>query len=253
VSADLVTIYVNGLPEASVGRIGTPMTSADPVTIGGAPIHVGFSGELDEVRMYSRCLSASEIQGIYEWEQKNLRSVPAQPPPSAKAPVLGTILREVWMDIPGNQVGDLTRHPSFSGPPSSSTLLEFFEAPTNAVENYGARIRGYLHPPQTGNYTFWISGDDDHELWLSTDETPANLVRVAGDNGVSGQRAWDALPRQKSASIALKAGQRYYVEALHKQGVGVAYVAVGWQLPDGSMERPIPGSRLSPIVGQLQK
>jgi hypothetical protein len=44
----------------------------------------------------------------------------------------------------------------------------------------------------------------------------------------------------------LRQGQTYYVEALHKQGIGSDHIAVGWQLPDGTLERPISGARLSP-------
>src|SRR6185369_14615417 len=49
---------------------------------------------------------------------------------------------------------------------------------------------------------------------------------------------------QKSAPISLAAGQKYYIEALHKEGGGGDCIAVGWQLPSGVYERPIPGSRL---------
>ena len=46
----------------------------------------------------------------------------------------------------------------------------------------------------------------------------------------------------------LKAGRRYYVEALHKEGGGGDHVSVKWQLPNGQQEAPIPGNRLSPFV-----
>ena len=53
-----------------------------------------------------------------------------------------------------------------------------FEIPTNWSESYGTRLRGYLHPPATGNYTFYIASDDASELWLSTDEDPASAVLI---------------------------------------------------------------------------
>src|SRR5438874_2141012 len=53
------------------------------------------------------------------------------------------------------------------------------------------------------------------------------------------------------------AGQHYFIEAVHKQGQGGDHLAVGWQLPNGVFERPIPGARLSPwtdpATNQLQK
>jgi hypothetical protein len=56
---------------------------------------------------------------------------------------------------------------------------------------------------------------------------------------------------QQSAKITLEAGKRYYIEALMLQGGGGDNLAVGWQLPDGAMERPIAGNRLSPMSLEL--
>src|SRR5206468_2628345 len=57
-------------------------------------------------------------------------------------------------------------------------------------------------------------------------------------------REWEKYPTQKSTLVFLNKG-RYYVEVLHKEGIGGDNLAVGWQLPDATMERPIPGSRLT--------
>ena len=45
----------------------------------------------------------------------------------------------------------------------------------------------------------------------------------------------------------LETGRRDYIEALQKEDVSGDNIAVGWQLPDGTLERPIPGNRLSPF------
>jgi hypothetical protein len=45
----------------------------------------------------------------------------------------------------------------------------------------------------------------------------------------------------------LEQGKRYYIEALHKQGMGTDHIAVGWMLPNNATERPIPGRHLSPF------
>ena len=64
-------------------------------------------------------------------------------------------------------------------------------------------MRGFLHPPATGNYTFWVSGDDQVELWISPDGDPARKQLVAKVTGFSGARQWDAAPEQKSAPLRL--------------------------------------------------
>ena len=38
------------------------------------------------------------------------------------------------------------------------------------ADNYGTRMRWYITAPATGNYTFWIAGDDNSELWLSLND-----------------------------------------------------------------------------------
>ncbi|HZE97819.1 MAG TPA: PA14 domain-containing protein [Planctomycetota bacterium] len=157
----------------------------------------------------------------------------------------GVILREYWTGVPGTTVAELTRHPNFPSKPDGVSNPESFEAPVNWGDNYGTRMRGFIHPNATGSYTFWISGDDQCELWLSSDADPSHRQLVAKVPNFSGSRQWDVTPEQKSAPIRLEAGKKYYIEALHKEGSGEDSVSVGWQLPDGKMERPIPGARLS--------
>jgi hypothetical protein len=69
---------------------------------------------------------------------------------------------------------------------------------------------------------------------------------IASVAGWASSREWTKEANQKSAPIALAAGQRYYIEALMKEGQGGDNLAVRWQLPNGTIEEPIPASRLSP-------
>jgi hypothetical protein len=116
---------------------------------------------------------------------------------------------------------------------------------------YGQRIRGYVTAPVSGQYTFWIASDDKAELYLSTSEDAARKTRIAYVTSWTGSREWDKHSTQQSAKIPLEAGKRYYIEALHLEGGGGDNLAVGWQLPNGSMERPIAGNRLSPVDASL--
>ena len=156
----------------------------------------------------------------------------------------GKISREVWTGISGTQVTSIP----LTQEPSATSELSIFEAPMNIGDNYGTRIRGYICVPASGNYTFWISSDDQSELWLSTDENPANRSLIALVAGHTSVRQWNKYSGQQSAPVSLVANQKYYVEVLHKEGTGLDHVAVGWQLPDGTQERPIPGSRLMPFT-----
>ncbi len=157
----------------------------------------------------------------------------------------GLIRREIYSNIGGGSVSDLTGNPAFPDHPSTVTYDAMFGFPENQVPNYGTRMRGYLHAPVTGEYQFWISGDDNCELWLSSDQGVAHKRLIARVPGYTGVQEWTHDPVQQSEPITLQAGQTYYIEALHKQGLGGAHLAVGWRLPDGTLERPIPGKRLS--------
>lgn len=155
----------------------------------------------------------------------------------------GTILREYWANIPGKEIASIP----LSQTPTSSSQLSSFEGPSNFADNYGSRIRGYLCPPSSGYYTFFVASDDNSEVWLSSDENPANKTKIAYVTGWTYKRQWDRYLSQKSAPQNLIAGKKYYIEVLHKDGAGGDNVAVGWQLPNATLERPIPGPRLSPF------
>jgi hypothetical protein len=170
--------------------------------------------------------------------------------PVATAPVVtcsatGTLLREQWSNVSGGAIADIP----LAANVSSSTSLTQLEGADTYGYNYGARLRGYVCPPQSGSYTFYVAGDDQAELWLSPDADPARAVRVAScTNWTASNRDFYRYASQQSAAVALVAGTRYYLEVRHKQGWGPGYVAVAWRLPNSTTEEPIPGTRLSPFV-----
>ncbi len=153
----------------------------------------------------------------------------------------GTITWEVWTGISGVSVSNI---PLNTAPDLTEDIFSF-EGPTDNADNYGTRVRGYIFPEVSGNYRFWIATDNNGELWLSTNDDPANKSRIAYVSGWTNFREWDKFPEQKSAEIYLEAGQRYYIEALQKEGTIGDNLAVKWRLPDGSYQAPIPGSVLS--------
>ncbi len=161
--------------------------------------------------------------------------------------------RELWDNLTtalGNNLAALTNtdynpawpdHPN----PAYTTVLGSFETGVNTgMENYGQRLRGYLVPPMTGAYVFWISSDDSSNLFLSTDENPANKVLIARVDGWTNSREWTREANQQSSAINLVAGKRYYLEAIMQQGGGGDNLAVQWQLPTGALETPIPATRV---------
>jgi hypothetical protein len=167
------------------------------------------------------------------------------------------ILRQVFANMGGGSLANLTNNPGFPSSPSSEAIDSSFEAPVNWSDNYSQRMMALLSPPQTGQYTFWISSDDQSALYLSTDDNPSHRLQIAYVGGWTSSREWTKETNQKSGLISLTNGQRYYIEAIQSEGGGGDNLAVRWQLPDGTIEEPIPGSRMAPyglgppvIIGQ---
>jgi hypothetical protein len=172
--------------------------------------------------------------------------------PASGGPLPG-IIREVWMGIPGTSVTDLIGHPAYpNNPTSRNRVTDAFEAPMNIADQYGQRMHAILIAPATGNYRFWIASDDNGALYLSTDEDPANVSLIAQVPGWTSPRQWDRFSEQASGLIPLVAGGRYYISALMKEHGGGDNLAVRWQLPNGTVEEPIPAHYFESFsTGQL--
>ncbi|MBN1601843.1 MAG: hypothetical protein JW915_09550 [Chitinispirillaceae bacterium] len=189
------------------------------------------------------------------WQGPGITGDTERPIPASRlTPYEAGLLREVWTGISGTAVSDLTSSPNYPSSPNLSQIIYSFEGPVDNAENYGTRIRGYVVPPTTGSYTFWIASDDNSELWLSTSADPAGKSLIASVSGWTGSREWTKYSSQQSSARTLTAGQKYYIEVLQKEGTGGDNVAVGWQGPGitGDAERPIPMSRLLPWTGEAQ-
>ncbi|MES2139696.1 MAG: Ig-like domain-containing protein [Bacteroidota bacterium] len=156
----------------------------------------------------------------------------------------GTITRDKWNNFTGKTLAEVPVNTT----PTSTSLLSLFEGPINNGDNYASRIRGYICPPVSGNYIFWIASDNNSALYLSSSDDPNTKVKIAQQDLNTSSRQWTKYTNQKSQPISLIAGESYYIEALHREGSLGDNLAVGWQLPNGTLERPIPGNRLSPFL-----
>jgi hypothetical protein len=162
----------------------------------------------------------------------------------------GSISYAVYTNIAGNLLTSLTSSSRFPNDPALEKQLLLFEGDRDRDDNYGAVIRGFLLPPTTGDYTFWIAADDNAELWMSTTTNPATMTRIAsisGDGRWSDPREWTKYTSQRSLPRNLVAGQGYYVEARVKEGSGGDHIAVAWECAGaGLSQEVIPGKYLAP-------
>lgn len=149
----------------------------------------------------------------------------------------GSILRQWWSELDGVSLADLRANPDYPNHPQGSDELTRFQTPADWADNYGTRIQGYLFAPVPGEYRFWLSSEQEAELWLGADasQTSANLIAASSTE-------------QRSLRIQLEAGIPYYIEALHAAGAGPDQLTVAWEGPTFS-RTVIEGEYLSPWTG----
>ncbi len=147
---------------------------------------------------------------------------------------------EIYTNIPGGAIADLTGQPKFvANLPDVVYYTNVFGigvfAGNSLLENYGARVSGYFSPSASGYFRFFLRSDDASQLYMninSTDsENPADrtLLVHAPSANINIQSAVAVSP-----PVQLNQGQRYYVEGLLKEGTGGDYLQVAFRQSDAN-------------------
>ena len=283
-----LAVFTNGTPSlltaanTNIALITSPITTLS-WTLQPTNLTV-FEGQA--ANFYSRATSDSELGLLYQWYTVS----PAAPISGATSPTFTipvtptsynglqgyvvartaegglsitssvatlTVLQSVWE--PGfarDERWDGVSRPQVengsAGIPGYVMSVPGFEV---SIDNPGGgsfarRVSGFFVPPANGNYVFFVNGDDDTDLFLSTDNTPGNKRLIAQEVGWSNPFTWlgqgggGTVSQKRSdqwspdggttvpyqAGIALNSGQRYYVEADFHQGGGGANIEVTYKL-----------------------
>ena len=149
--------------------------------------------------------------------------------------VVGALNIHVWRGLCGSRLSNLRQSLFFPRYPDERLMkfIYWFQIQDNTVD-YGQQIFGFVRPPGKGLYRFAIASDDESELWLSPSEDP-NKKRLIARVFKQGKSAWTTMnelnkyPDQISEQLRLLEGNRYYIEVVHKQGVGSGFVQVYWK------------------------
>ena len=112
----------------------------------------------------------------------------------------------------------------------------------------------------SGKYTFAISSDDSSELWLSSDENPLKVKLIAWVGNrtlLSGSfktniGQFTKYKTQLSRPVFLRKGQKYFIEALHKQANLQDHILVGWKIPGLNHFRHLSGSSISTVIDDVK-
>ncbi|NQV34466.1 MAG: leucine-rich repeat domain-containing protein, partial [Phycisphaeraceae bacterium] len=139
---------------------------------------------------------------------------------------------QIWRDVVTEDLDDAVSIATGSVPDEVEALNEL--AYWDRGADYVAAVKGWLVAPSTGAYTFYIYGDDHCGLFLSPDDSVANLdtAPVCEVDGWTNKGEWDKYPTsQTSAPVALVAGQRYAFRAVVREGGGGDGMGVAWSGP----------------------
>lgn len=111
-------------------------------------------------------------------------------------------------------------------------------------EGYGGRISGWIIPPETASYQFFLRSDDSSQLFLSPDDKPENATMIAEETGCCGpfeDLDVNNAATETSAPQSLEKGRRYFISALWKEGGGGDYCDVAWRkVGDPAVPRALP-------------
>src|SRR5207249_3798110 len=97
-----------------------------------------------------------------------------------------------------------------------------------------------------GSYEFFIRSDDASQLFLSTDDSFANLAQIAEETGCC-NAFQESGAAQTSSPITLEKGKKYALQVLWKEGGGGDYAQVAWRKEGDAT----PAGNLQPIRGNV--
>jgi len=158
----------------------------------------------------------------------------------------GSLNMDTWYGINLWGLDYFQEQAAYPDQPSEREWVEGFDLPDSGDEDFFRRFYGYVIPPVSGDYRFWIASDDYSQLYLSNEESELNKVLICEVDEWVGYREFDELPGQQSAWISLDAGRAYFIEAIMLDWGWGDHISVAWEGP-GMERQVIGGEYLSPV------
>ncbi len=187
------------------------------------------------VRLLGLGSVAIVVSGCQSWQIGDIESLP----PTAALPDIseqGKVQLRYYDAIPGTKVTELLESPKYPDNPDEAVELTSLEVIENRGDNYGALVRGYIVPSVSGEYTFFVSGDDETQLWLSTDSAEENRSLIAAVTGHTSRQQYTKYSSQTSPVLSLSRDKRYFFELWFKEASGDDHFSIAWEGPGISQQ-----------------
>ncbi|WP_238803985.1 DUF6443 domain-containing protein [Emticicia aquatica] len=132
-----------------------------------------------------------------------------------------------WDNIEGTEIGDFTSTQLgviFNQPKTVSAFAPNragnepnFDIRNGTTPNFIARMRGFICPPVSGTYTFYMKADNSAKLFING--SPIIWVHDNPNNH----------DQEVSGTVTLIANTQATIEVHHKQGISASFVILSWQ------------------------
>jgi hypothetical protein len=219
--------------------------------VNGVAVQSGPNGTNFSLPLVTLAQNGAQISVVASTESLNISNGPVTLTVQRAVFESGFAKEEKWLGL-------TSRTPIENGTAGSSTFSVAMPGYEQGADgpggqgDFGMRLTGFFIPPTSGAYVFFISSDDDSDLFLSTDDTAVHKRLIAQEAGWSGTFSWlasggggSSAPQKRSdqwlptgvttppfaAGITLTGGQKYYMEVDHHNGAaGGTHVGVRFKL-----------------------
>lgn len=154
------------------------------------------------------------------------------------------VRRQVWLDTRVSSAAAALAAVRGGTSPSMIDTWPSMEWTTLGADNYVAYVAGFLIPPASGDYTFYVTSDDNSSFALSQDDDLTKAVQICGVSGLTLANQWTRYASQGSAVQRLTGGNAYAFYLVMNQTTDSDEAQVGWTGP-----API-GAKITVIGGQ---
>lgn len=141
---------------------------------------------------------------------------------------------DFWADLPANTVDSLKAFSTFPQAPDGIAYQDKPEAPIFLATGYGAQMRFWIHTPQSGNYTFYLSSGGPAEVFINLPLAVAPPFKIAEvlptQTGIE-PNEWETYATQRSAQIPLTADTPYLITINYVGAIPQQHMQIAWSGP----------------------
>lgn len=168
----------------------------------------------------------------------------------------GNVKQEMWLAVDTTDLDTAIAVARGGTEPSTIETLPSLEypgseIPGHALDVYVERLSAWVVAPVSGDYTFYIAGDDHCGLWIVDDANSLSIVNVTTTpplcrvTGSSGFRDFTGNAERMSTAVALEAGTAYKLVTIRREGTGGDHISVAWTLPGSTTIDVISGESIT--------